>query len=607
MVIEMSGLRTKALALIGVVLLVLAAAFILVVPPAAGYETSLYEAYPWPFWACIIGSIFVGQLVILQSVTSEAEESLNFFIGKLLAVIPIITLTLMPYIRGYPIYGRADVLSHLGMIREIPEIGISDNIYPPMHLSIRSLATATGLEPAAVINILPIVFSIVFIAFMYLFLGQLFERPRVALFVVPLVLFPAMSSAHLQAAPFTLSLLLTPFPIYLLAKEQRTQATSIRAMLLIAFVGVILYHPLTALFILTVCILYVPIKRISTLQIRHRAPTTVTSFSFAVFGAWYLALPGIVNRFQRVILNVLYPEPGDSELATTVDTVQRTSPEPLDLFRIAAVQYGDDLIIFGCATAFLLTVGLKWWHSGDAPNAFVLLSGCIFMSFGFLSVMFLLFDFIGGFGRPLAFGRIFALPLAGALWYTLLQRATTPISRTVVGACLALVLVFLVSLTVFAVFSSPIVSDSNEQVTEMEVEGMEWNLANRNDELLVEEFGIKQYRFEDLLRGTEGTSPTIRRQNTMPPPHFNYTVYETLSQSYDDDRYLLLTEKGRRTYPERFPDYRDQWRYTPDDFEQLEFDRSVNRVYDNGEFNTYLIETEAPSPERGSQAQPSDS
>lgn len=128
-------------------------------------------------------------------------------------------------------------------------------------------------------------------------------------------------------------------------------------------------------------------------------------------------------------------------------------------------------------------------------------------------------------------------------------------------------------------------------MTHAELDGTECLYEYRDEDLLIDERGIRQHRFYHMHYGTQGPSPTIRQGGASTPDHFNYTEHDTLGISYDDSRYLLLTELARTSYPEQFPDYSDQWRFTADDFERVENDRSVARVCTTtSEFNASHVQ-----------------
>jgi hypothetical protein len=560
------------------------------VPPADGYEISIYGAYPWYFWIVLAGAIFTGQLVILRSASSERDDGRLWVFGVALALLGNFVLLFIPYVRGYPVYGRSDVLSHLGFVRDLTELGISVNIYPPTHILTQSLAGATGLEPMTVINLLPIAFSAIFFGSMYFLVVYLFGNHQLTRFYLPLVLIPIAGTSHVTPVPYVLSVLLVPFVLYLLVREQRTGAIPVRGMLLVGIVGVVVFHPLTAVFTIIVFVLYAGIKRLPPIGATRSKSTNIASLTIVVFSAWYVNFAGIIFRFQRIIGTLLGRDAGESPLDQTTGTIARTSPEIVDVLQIAAFKYGIDVLLFGFALLFIAIVALLWWQRGIRPEGLTLLFAGTTLLFLFTAVLFLTNDLITGFGRPLAFGKPFAVVLTAALFYFVRQNAGTPFRREIAGKGMVLILAVILFVSVFGVFYSPLTADRNHQVTEMEIDGSEWAFENRNDDLLMDEFGISQYRFYHLQHGTERTPLTVRREDTRPPDHFNYTEYNTLGESYGEDRYLLLTRLGRITYPAKFPGYRHLWRFTPEDFDRLETDPSVARVYDNGEFDVYRID-----------------
>lgn len=593
---------TKVLATAGTLLLVSAVGILHQVPPASGYEISIYRAYPWYFWTAIGGALLSGQLVLLWSAFYGHDDDRDWVFGVGLMVVSDLVLFLLPYLRGYPIYGRADVLTHVGIARDVYDIGITRNIYSPMHVLLQATASATGLDPMTLIYGLSIVFSILFIGSMYFLIDHLFERRATVLVALSLVFLPIMGHTHVIPTPWELSILLTPFVLFLLLKAQRTQATAVRALLLLSIVGIVVFHPLMAAFIAIAFGLHLAIVRRVRFKPYKRTSNYVASITFAlaivVFGAWYTKFAGIIVRFRIVGQNLLAGSE-ETELEARTETIERTSPELVDLFEPIVFRYGTTALLFGLATLFLAYVTYRWWRNGERPSPFVLLFGCCVPVFAVLGALFLTNNLIAGFDRPVNAGKVFALVLSGPIWYIGWRAIDGSARQIALAVVLCLTMLTIVYLSVFGLFFSPNTASVNQQVTEMELDGMEWTFENRNDEQLVEEFGLYQYRFYhlehgyNLQNGSSQAPPTIRRTETRPPDHFNYTERRTLGQSYEDDRYLVLTRLGRIRYPNTYPDYKRYWRYTPEDFERVEEDPTVMRIYDNGEFDLYKIHATA--------------
>ena len=577
----------KPTALVGSCSLLAVVAIINLVPPADGYEISLYGAYPRYFWVALIVTIFSGQLVILGSAIYGRERDRSWVFGVALILASDAILFLMPYIRGYPIYGRGDVLTHIGYVRDLSEVGIDGNIYPLMHLHVRALSHATGLPPSAVINILPVVFSFVcFGGLFYLAVG-LFERSH-ALFCLPFVIVPFVGGSHSVVVPFTLSVLLVPFVLYVLFKEQRTTAIAIRVVLVASIIGSALYHPLTAVMMLPVYGMYVGFKRAEPFKSRWRGPTKIASLATVVFAAWYLQTYGIINRFETVYERVLGSAESASELDAYVGTVNTYSPRLVDIVEIVLIRYGIAMLFFGFATVFIVFAIYRWRRNGTGQNLFLVFFSGSFVLFAGLSVALLLNNFIAGWGRPLSIGKIFAAVLAASLFYFLWKVDDVPSGRPVVSLSLAAVLLSVAVLAPLGVYPTLAATENNHQVTEMEIDGTEWMFEHRNAEITLDGHRLVQYRFEHFHNGT--LNETVKQYETRrPPDHFGYDRADALGAFYEQDRYVMVNRLAEDTYPKQFPGYEEYWRFTPEDFDRLAHDRSASQIYDNGEVRTYLV------------------
>jgi len=130
----------------------------------------------------------------------------------------------------------------------------------------------------------------------------------------------------------------------------------------------------------------------------------------------------------------------------------------------------------------------------------------------------------------------------------------------------------------------------NQQVSEVELDGMTWFFDSRNEEILIQELGISQRRFHDAILCMPGSSKYIRYgKSTLPVDHFEYINKTSLGDYYEDQRYLLISHLGRILYPKVHPKYEKHWKFTPVDFCMLEKDSTVLRIHDNGNLNVYFV------------------
>ena len=558
-------------------------------PPAAGYEISVYGELPPIFWISIVGAMVAGALLILGAANSPEDRS--WFMGIVFLVGSNLILTLLPIIRGYQMYGRSDAMTHLGYVIDIHETGgIDGNLYPPLHIITMTLEEVTGGDPMMIGLFLPPLFSFVFFGGLVYLAIHYFDSRMSVLLTLPIVLLPVLRHAHLGFRPFDLSLMLLPIVLFLLLKAQQDLAPKHRVIFVVVLFGILLFHPLTALFVVILFIGFNLPSSIPHFVPDSLNPTHFVSLSAAIFLAWYSDFSGIISRFDRVYQTIVADETGDAPVDAYAGTVDQASPGMVDLIEIGVFRYGIESALIGLGMLFLGVLAIESFRTDKRPTLRTLGFGVVFIGFSVASIFFLVFDLIVPPERPLQIAKVLSVLFVGALMYKFTNHATSSPDRQserlmVVGAVVCLICL-LVTLSVFSMYFSPLASETNHQVTAMEVEGSEWLSKHGTAAEDLSEFGMRFHRFSEAQGGTTG-SPQFWGET--PPDHFNYHSYEHLGDTYPTDRYLIITQQGRELYPELFPNYPENWRFSPDDFDDLERDESTDRIYDNGDFNLYFI------------------
>lgn len=588
------GIPTSlALVTVGFGVLAGAVTILLLTPPASEYEISIYGALPWYFWALMIGGLFIAQLVIIRSVTGSEADQPYWRLGFLLALLFNAIIVFLPYIRGYAYFERADVLTHLGFIKNIEQTGTVgiENIYPNLHQLVLTLSYATGLEPMRVINSVAAIFGLFSIIATYTLLATVYER-RVALFTLPFAIL-ASGTAFANTSPYAMSALLFPFILYLFSREQRTHSVSIRFVLSVAAIAIVIYHPLTALFILFVLLIYSITCFASSVGIWDRSVDenleltgsgNINKVILATGVAWYYNFAGIIIRVRDVIITTLNPGRGASQLNSYGSTVSRFSPALIDVVRIALAKYGAAAFLMGLGGLYTVKLLLDRLRGRLRASVFQVTFAASLVFFSGLSILFLVMDFIVGFGRPLMFVKFFGMFLAGSLVLAAYERFDQHRGVLVITG---VVLVALVVISVFGVFHSPVDVRANQQVTSAELDGAGWFLEYHDQTVPSDEYIINLWRFEDAAQGRD--SNVIPSSSTPPPDHFGYANHTTVGASYNRSHYLVINSLGRMYYQEVYPQYPQYWRFNGEDFARLETDPTVSKTYTNGGFDTYMI------------------
>lgn len=609
--------RVKMLAAVSVWLLALAIVTLVLVGPARGYEISLYRSLPTAFWVFVVGAILVAQAGLLARAFDPAARSQIWVVLFAILLLTTVTLLLLPYIRGYPVYGRADVLSHVGFARSIDAFGTASNrelyptdIYPNIHLLVLALVYATGVDPLHVINGIAPFVTFASIGGLYLLLTEMYDDRRQAIAASAILALPLGTTAHINTSPYAQSLLLVPLVLYLFLYGQRTGSTAPRVALVVALVSLVLYHPLTAFFVLFVFGTYA-LTGLLGFSADARSPAVAGYVTVTAFATWYLQFAGIVFKFRDTFDRLLGVGGGPSTFEVYTSTVGQVQPALTDLLRVALLKYAIALVVVGLTGLYVLYV-LVGYYRGKGTltrGTLTLVAGTVL--FSGLSALLFVFSLPLDYSRPLLFGVYLGLVPAGLavgyLWYgpgwtDRIRRptrtgwaewSTNPdrswlrpsVGRTVV----VVVVVALTFVTVFGLLYSPLGSLENHQVTRMELDGTGWVFDHREGGVEMTTLGVSMERHHHAQFGVWTDVPFGTFDDPGVPDHFNYTDRPTLGASYATDKYLVISELGRIIYPAKFPDYESQWRWTPADFAALERDPTVAHVYDNGELDTYRV------------------
>lgn len=586
--------QPRWLAVFASLLLLAAVGIVLVTPAVDGFEPSIYAAYPLAFWALLLSTLVLGQFLILREATADSPDHTNWRVGSLLALLVGAILLFLPVIRGYPLYGRADLLTHLGHVSLIEETGGDPflNIYQNLHQFVLAVSYATGLGPTQVVNIVAGVLSLFALVASVALLSALFDRQRV-LMTLPFVVVLFGGSAHLNPSPFPQSILLVPFVLYLFVRAQQTEAFVFRLPLTVATIAVILYHPLTALFVLAIFgIHYAVVFRsdaadglAGTSKLSRVTATSIVQLSAVTFLAWYYNFVGIILRFETVFRRLLNPSQSQTELDTYGQTISQFSPSTVDIARVGAFRFGQRAALLGLGAAFVVVAIWRYARGNRFETPYLLTFVLGFTAFAALGVLFLFVDLIGGFGRPLMLAQLFAVLLAGSLLAYLYEGLDSERAVTVLAIAL---FVALGTVTIITLYQTPMAGSSTNQVTQEDFAGAEWYLVNDLQTAPLQEYGTSLYRFEDAMVNSD--AGTVPREATPPPDGFNYSVHGTLGASYDEDVFLVVTDRGREFYPNAYPGYEEDWRFQPTDFERLSQDPTVSHIYSNSEFDIYYVE-----------------
>ena len=123
----------------------------------------------------------------------------------------------------------------------------------------------------------------------------------------------------------------------------------------------------------------------------------------------------------------------------------------------------------------------------------------------------------------------------------------------------------------------------------MDIKGFEWIVTYKNDSIKANDFAeimSPPYRFIDAIKGNEKRMEVIGRKSPKVPDHFNYNLYRTIGESFENDKYMVLTKFDKIVYATVWSEV---GRFSSDDFIKLNEDITAVKLYCNGECDTWKV------------------
>ncbi len=607
----------KLLSIFAFSLLVLSLLIIILTPTAKNYEINIYNVYPWYFWMFMVLSTFAGTLILLQSYISKLKN--NYWILGFAAILMsnFILLTL-PTIRNYVVFGRGDILTHIGWMKNIVLSGsFGTDMYPNIHILGTVIHYFSGITLDNISTLVFPVFSIFYILSFYLLYTEILKDKSKVVLAMVFTSIMVLGTSQTSFAPFNLSFFTIPIFIYLYFKEKSNHDLNFKILLLIAVPFLLLFHPLTSLLLLVLLIIiefsgFIYTKINKSPNIPHGQ--TSGKFSYILIGSfiagliiWRSYLYQIQNgldTFYSFLVSGAAPN-----LSSALSLAHKANIT--DIISAIVFIYGNWIIIILVCLLSIYYLMKKNIFSIHLRNLFSFKIFEIFSSLKnyeiFSIIGFLFFTLISifvyiklplfGFTRILQFTIFFANFLIFTLFYLILisKRRILNFNKYAKILLISLIIFPLICFSTLNLYLAPFTLTPNEQVTTSEITGMETFFDNRNNDTKILELGISQYRFLAYVYGEQadqyGQDIYIRNisnsSKTAPLDHFGFNKNTPLGQFYNASVYMVINTLGEESYPVLYPGYANVWRFTPQDFILLNDSDQIMLIYNNGNLKIY--------------------
>ena len=582
--------------------LIAAALFIIHNSPAIGYELSFYSSVSPLVWIFLIFSIIGGITILVSQAFAEDKQSRWWLAGFAVLIMAYFVIGIIPPLRGYVIYGRGDILSHVGMVQDIMQDGRFNqyNYYPIMHTLVAQISQICNIEYIAVMNYLPTLYAVLYVLGIYLLSSVVFSDRGIVLMVTACgTLLIAWGSVTLATRygcfPTSLSILIVPIILFIYFKSVVRKSIAFSLLLILLLICSTFFHPLSAMVLMIYLIIIelskVLYRRTITNKMLGQYNLTIARANlnlspalilFISLFTWMVPFAFFVNRLQGLDKWLS----GELDIGRGEMLANRLMKAELDIGESVVLffkLYGD-IFIYGILAILAVILILTLYRKTICEWIWriMALAGCFFIS-GLLFVL-LLFPNIIAPMRILGFVSVCSTVLAGFVLYSYFKR------RVHYQSIAVLVLAIAAIIGIFHTYNSPYTIQPNAQITHMEMEGYGWAITHGDQKASFLSFGISPInRFAEFTLGFH----LVTEREDLPrkifvQDHFNYGQYRTYGESLNEDIYMVVDRASILAYTTLWTQID---RFSKDDFEILKSDPSVCKLYSNRGVAAYRVYT----------------
>jgi hypothetical protein len=606
---ELNSKVIKTMALVGLIFWI-AALLITRNSPSTGYESSIYSSTPLIFWIANICNFIIGIGIILSQICFREDNNAHdlWVIGLAMVILAFTSIFLLWIIRGYSLLGDGyDLLSHLGTTSNLISSGHLEpsNFYPISSIFLAQLSEMSGISPIVYVNIVPFIFSLFSILFVYCLARTVLPAKKQALLAI-LIWMAFLSSYWLQLTPNVLANLYFPIILLVLIKCFYTQQIQWKVLLIILIFLLPLFHPIVG-FVLTgfalITWLFQRFIRRNTWRTRISWNNSVfVMISMVISLIWCVYWTSGFSIWQDNVDKVIaiFTNETPSNINSLVGELTYAS-NYYSVVTMFFKMYTGQIVIIGLTCVSLIFLWKKGIFKLKLSALFLLFSPMPFIA---IAIVFLYFS-AAGFGplRLLIFFILLGTLFVSYFLYELIRRSKFTDSRiktkikfsniNMFSICFLLLFLFIIGF--LQLYPSRYVLQPNWQITHSEFTGMKWFTYNKVIETDTASFTVNSRRWASVFLTekeylAEGYRYYGSPDNVKIPWHFGYDKNPNLGHFYDQDVYMILCSRDRQVYQDTWPEL-SAIRLQIADFNRVEEDPSICKLYSNESLDVYRVES----------------
>ena len=599
----------KFLSITSFSLTILALTIIFQTPSSQGYEPSTYSMYPATLWVLFFSSFFISISLIFSSLFIKLKKVILYSSFLNIALLNLI-LFFLPLIRNYFTNDLGDTSQHYSMILDIIKtgsIGAHDSslidAYPITHIFSASIQIISNLSLTDVVQFVPIVFYLVFITFIYLFSQELFGDKKKSIVLVVLLFIPILKVYmyyQSQLFFFFMSIILFLF----LRDVKLTGNVSTKILLVLSLILCPFLHPASSLLlIIFVSLSLVYLKFVGISIFNKTKPIFFVLIFLVTYFSWLISITyrfgSELNYHIRWLLSLFTDSSSSpSQFNTLAQGLQTAGLPILDAFILYVKKFGPVHFLFFAAFLISLYVFYETVVKHQKNKKIYLVLSLLTVTYLFIYGFSMVFSSLLLGVRAYTYALLICLLLISAFIVDYLVPTKRKSKKLFLYGLCVLIACSLVFIATFNVYNSEFNKSVPSQCTYMNLNGMSWEITNRNCSLAIEEMGTQwQYHISNCLYGIRnkpsnlGRLVSVGHQHVF-PVHFNYTSFDTLGSSFSEDFYFYLDKRVELGTTYVFPEYEYRWSFHPRDYCRLEEDSSLDKIYHNNEIKIFYLHGE---------------
>lgn len=568
-------------------------------PLSNGYEISIYSVYPWYFWL----SLVIGQIISICIIVLSIEHYTKYWKYGLVAIfINYAIILFLPTIRGYFLFATPgyDVFFHLSEMNYIYDTGhLSEKlIYPITHLFIISLDLFSGRPQIIHFNFVAALFSYIYILFFYVFGRETLKDHMGSMFTLAFAIPLMFSFLHHAFIPFFFALCFFPLLLYCIYKRNSLKHRfNFTFLTLVLSLLIVFFHPLISImFIIALVGFY--LFNLFTYRYfespkQYFNTITLLGLTGVSLLAWYLNYQSVLNTVKNVVDAIF--ETGQSTIVDyQLNAVESSNVDLSTLIELFIRAYGTISIYLVVAFCGLIITIIK--ISNGRVKQYEMMYGVQFViSVLFAVLIFFVTSVVFEPIRAASFTIVIATAFCAMVLYNIYKNISSNTWRKLLLACIILIICSVNIIGIFNIYEGPWRGLPSSHMPHMNAYGLDWYIGHNNNSIpLISNFNsIKKYEryYYSKIPG-KGWSESIIIDNFI-PSHFGYETNNTLSKSFNNNKRYMATfelikqlqfaviESEREKYPQ----------YTEDDYNMLNDDPTVHKIYTNREFQVWVIES----------------